>query len=301
MRWEAATRSPSTTFIVRFLPRARTLPGVSDVLNEDLPAGARELVDGISTASAGADQFTAEAPRWFGELVFGGVIVAQTLHAALQTVERPGLLHSLHGYFIRPVRGGEAVDVEVNRLRDGRAFSTRHAVMRQDDRTAFWMTCSFHAAEPGAEYQLAREADVPGPDELPQSPWAPGPFLVRDVGPAPPAADGTMASTRRVWFRCAEDLPDDPAVQIAIGAYLSDVTGNSFRPLTLDSWEGFADTSLDHALWFHRPFRADGWLYYDVQAVINTAGRSLIRGAMFRPDGRLCLSMTQELLIRPIP
>jgi acyl-CoA thioesterase-2 len=272
---------------------------VSDVFDGDVPALAQELVEGISMVPAGKDRFTGQAPLWFGDRVFGGVIVAQTLHAALQTVDGAVRPHSLHGYFIRGTRAGEPIDVMVDRLRDGRTFSTRHAVMRQGERLVFWMTCSFHADEPGVEYQLAMEAGVPDPDDLPQSPWAPGPFLVRDVGPAPPADDGTMTSTRRVWFRCAEDLPGDAPVHLALGAYLSDVTGNSFRPLSLDSWDGYTDASLDHALWFHRPFRVDEWLYYDLKAVINTGGRSLIRGAMYRPDGRLCLSMTQELLIRP--
>src|SRR5207237_8082596 len=101
-------------------------------------------------------------------------------------------------------------------------------------------------------------------------PLAPAPCLLRDSAPTPPAADGTMTSTRRVWFRSTDPLPDDPALQITVGAYLSDVTGNSFRPLTLDSWDGYTDASLDHALWFHRPFRADEWLYYDLQAAVNT-------------------------------
>jgi acyl-CoA thioesterase-2 len=273
---------------------------VSDVLDDDLPALARELVEGISMVPVGMDHFTGEAPLWFGDRVFGGVIVAQTLHAALQTVEAPLRPHSLHGYFIRGARAGEPVDVVVDRLHDGRTFSTRHAVMRQGERLVFWMTCSFHHDESGSEYQLAMEAGVPDPDDLPQSPWSPGPFLVRDVGPAPRADDGTMASTRRVWFRCADDLSDDPAVHLALGAYLSDVTGNSFRPLSLDSWDGYTDASLDHALWFHRPLRVDEWLYYDLQAVINTGERSLIRGSMYGPDGRLCMSMAQELLIRPL-
>jgi acyl-CoA thioesterase-2 len=273
---------------------------VADVLDDDLPALASDLVEGLSMVPAGEDHFTGEAPRWFGDRVFGGVIVAQTVHAALQTADGTARLHSLHGYFIRGPQPGEPVDVVVDRLRDGRAFSTRHAVMRQGERLVFWMTCSFHAEEAGDEYQLAMEAGVTGPDELQQSPWAPGPFLVRDVGPAPPGPDGTMASTRRVWFRCDGELPDDPAVHLTVGAYLSDVTGSSFRPLSLDSWGEHTDASLDHALWFHRPFRADEWLYYDLQAVINTGGRSLVRGAMYRPDGRLCMSMTQELLIRSL-
>jgi acyl-CoA thioesterase-2 len=273
---------------------------MADVVDNDPPALVRELVEGLSMMPTGTDRFTGEAPEWFGDRVFGGVIVAQTVHAVLQTVEGTTRPHSLHGYFIRGPKAGEPVEVVVDRLRDGRTFSTRHAVMRQGERLVFWMTCSFQADEPGDEYQLPMEAGVPGPDGLPQSPWAPGPFLARDVGPSPPGPDGTMASTRRVWFRCAEELPEDPAVHLTLGAYLSDVTGSSFRPLSLDSWGEHTDASLDHALWFHRPFRADEWLYYDLQAVINTGGRSLVRGSMYRPDGRLCLSMAQELLIRPL-
>jgi acyl-CoA thioesterase-2 len=94
-------------------------------------------------------------------------------------------------------------------------------------------------------------------------------------------------------------LPDDPVVVAAMAAYVSDLTGNSFRPLSLDTYEGYADASLDHAVWFLRPLRVDEWVFFDIHCALNHAGRSLIRGSLYDDSGRLCLSMAQELLIRP--
>ena len=165
---------------------------VADVVDDnDRPAVIGELLDGISVVPIGADRFRGPAPaRFFGDRVFGGVIVAQALRAAVQTVDAGIRPHSLHEYFMRAARPGHPVEITVDRLRDGRTFSTRHAVMRQGDRIVFWMTCSFHAEEPGEEYQFAMPDDLMAPEELSQSPFAPGPFLVRDIGATlrPPTA-----------------------------------------------------------------------------------------------------------------
>src|SRR5207247_7232844 len=104
----------------------------------------RDLAAVVSVKPAGDDRFTGEEPCWFGERIFGGVIVAQALNAALQTVDGGMRPHSLHGYFLRAARPGGGVELEVDRLRDGRSFSTRHVTMRQDDRLVFWATSSFH-------------------------------------------------------------------------------------------------------------------------------------------------------------
>jgi acyl-CoA thioesterase-2 len=196
---------------------------------------------------------------------------------------------------------GATVELEVERTRDGRSFTTRRVTSSVDGRDAFLLMCSFHVSEPGDEYQMAIPR-VPAPESVPPGD-VPIPFDVRELGSTPRRADGTFLATRRVWFRTRERLSgqaDTPDLHAAIVAYLSDMTGASFRPHSLGSWGAHTDASLDHALWFHRPCRADEWLLFDLQAVVNTAGRSTIRGVLYTQDGALCASMSQELLIREI-
>lgn len=251
------------------------------------------------TGDGPEDRFTVEAPDWFGERVFGGVVVAQGLVAAAQTVDAPMRVHSLHAYFLGALRPGP-VEIEVDRLRDGRSFTTRHARSRQDDRTALWCTVSFHPDEPGPEYQLAMP-EVPAPETLEAVADDEGPlFDIRPVGPTPRRPDGTYRSTRRYWVRTAGAMPEDPLAHLGVAAYLSDMTGASFRPHNLDEWGTHTDASIDHAVWFHRPLRTDEWVYVDLHALVNGNGRSTMRGEFYDRDGNLCLSMAQELLIRPL-
>jgi acyl-CoA thioesterase-2 len=161
------------------------------------------------------------------------------------------------------------------------------------------MNCSFHAPEPGDEYQLAAVPGVPRPVDI-EGFEAPFPFDIREVGHTEQRSDGTYLSTRRCWFRTREPLPDDPAVHACVLAYFSDMTGAAFRPLSLGIWGTHTDTSLDHALWFHRPWRADAWSLFDLHALVNAGGRSTIRATMHGEDGTLHLSMAQELLIREL-
>src|SRR5438067_5785179 len=269
-----------------------TLPAVTGMV--------QELVDGLRVQPVGADEFRVKAPNWFDDArVFGGVVVAHALNAAVQTVDdehvRP---HSLHGYFLRPVQAGAEVELSVRRLRDGRSGRTRHVTVVQDERTAMWAAVSFHSDEPGDDYQLPMPSDMPPPEELPESPWG-GPFEAREAEPVL-AEDGTYRSTRRVWVRLPGSLPDEAIVHATLAAYLSDMTGTSFRPLSLVEWGRHTDASLDHAVWLLRPFRLDQWLFFDLQAVFNGAGRSVVRGMLYTADGLLCLSMMQELLIREL-
>jgi acyl-CoA thioesterase II len=263
----------------------------------------QELLRFCSARPCGDDRFEAEGPDWHGGRVFGGIVLAQAVSAALQTVDPSRAVHSMHGYFLRPERPG-TVDVGVERVRDGRTFSTRAVTLYQDGRELFRATGSFHGGDEGDEYQLTMPPDVPSPDEIEpevrdvedDEPW----FDVRNVGPTPILDDGTYASTKRAWMRCTERLPDDPAVHATLGAHLSDMTWTSFRPLRMDEWGHSADASVDHAVWFHRPFRVDEWIYQDFQALINASGRATVRGCFYTQDGGLVLSMAQELLIRPL-
>lgn len=259
---------------------------------------ARELAEAVEVQPVGEGAFTGPSPDWFGPRVFGGFVLAQAVSAAVQTVGDDVVLHSVHTAFLRAVEAGPPVALHVDAWRDGRAFTTRHVVTVQAERVAARTTCSFHRPEEGDEYQLPMPDDVPGPEGQPITDHG-GPYEIVELGPTPPAPDGTYCSTRRAWMRIP-GVPDDPATHLAVGALLSDLTATSFRPLSLDVWDRHTDASLDHAAWFHRPFRVDEWLYFDLQAVVNTGNRALLRGSLYRRDGALCLSIAQELLIREL-
>ena len=257
-----------------------------------------DLLQVIRTTRVEGDRFAAVAPDWFGERVFGGCVVAQALDATMQTVCGRAA-HSLHASFLGALRPGP-VALRVERLRDGRTFTTRHVVSEQGGRAALSAVVSFHGDDAGDEYQVPAPTDVPEPDGLPVDEWAPPAFELREIGPTVRRSDGSYRSTRRAWMRAVATLPDDPATHLAMAAFLSDMTGTAFRPLSLGEWGVHADASIDHAVWFHRPFRVDEWLYADFHALVNTGGRSTVRGEFFDRAGRLCMSMAQELLIRPL-
>jgi acyl-CoA thioesterase-2 len=269
----------------------------------DDPAGrVAGFVADLAVRPAGDDRFTSVGPVWAGlERVFGGVVVAQALSAAAATVDPGQPAHSLHGHFLRPLPVGGQAELAVNRLRDGRSFSVRSMATRCGGDLVFTATCSFHRPEPGDEYQLAAP-EVDGPEaaadrQLEPGPW---PLVVRDLGPSTPEPDGTYRSTRRMWVRTAAGLPDDPMTHQVVAAFVSDMTGSSFRPRSLGVFGRHADASLDHALWFHRSLRMDRWVLYDLQALVSAGGRSTVRGVLFDQDGRLVASMAQELLVRQL-
>jgi acyl-CoA thioesterase II len=272
---------------------------MSDAVPEPSDFAVRDLIEHLRTERRSGGSFTAEAPDWFGDRVFGGMVVAQAAHAACQTVEPDWRPHSLHAYFLGAVRPG-GVEIDVNPIRDGRTFVTREVTLRQDGRTKLTTTVSFHQDEEGDEYQLPMSSGIPAPEALPIAEDAPPPFEVRWLGPTPQRDDGTYESTRRSWERTTEPLPDEWALHLAVAAFLSDMTGTSFRPYSLGEWGGHTDASIDHAVWFHRPFRCDEWLYADFHALVNAGGRSTVRGSFYDRGGRLCMSMAQELLIRPL-
>jgi acyl-CoA thioesterase-2 len=264
-----------------------------------------ELVDAVTAREAGTDSqgratFLTTSPKWWVHgRVFGGMVVAQALNAAMQTVPAGIEVHSLHGYFLRPTSPGSQTTHTVDKMRDGRSFSTRQVTSEVDGKETFRMTCSLHAPEEGDLYQLPISPDVPRPTDI-EGFEGPFPFDVRELGTTERREDGTFQSTRRCWFRTRELLPDDPAVHASLLAYFSDMTGASFRPHSLGVWGTHTDASLDHALWFHRPWRADVWNLFDIQALVNAGGRAAIRATMHGEDGTLHLSMAQELLIREL-
>lgn len=249
--------------------------------------------------------------------VFGGLVVAQALVAAARTVEGRAP-HSLHAYFVLPGDPSMPIVYEVERVRDGRSFTTRRCVAIQGGRPIFDLFASFQVEERGLDHQVPMP-DVPDPDTLPDQAGllamlgdkAP-PGLARwasfergiEIRPCDPARfDKSTPPEPRVqlWIRATQRLPDDPAVHRAVLAYLSDLTlidaALAAHGRTLFEPE-FAVASLDHALWFHRPCRADEWLLYSQDSPTTSGGRGLARGSIYDREGRLCASVAQEGLIR---
>ena len=264
-----------------------------------------DLIEAITarpheSGQRGLATFVTTSPEWWiGGRTFGGMVIAQALSAALQSVSVDLSVHSLHGYFMRPTPPGAQTLHVVEHLRDGRSFSSRAVTSSVEGKETFRMMCSFHVPEGGDEYQLAIAPDVPRPGEI-HGVEAPVPFDIRELGPSEQRGDGTYESTRRCWFRTREALPDDPAVHVGLLAYFSDMTGAAFRPLSLHAWGTHTDASLDHAVWFHRPARADVWNLFDLQTLVNAGARATVRATMHGADGTLHLSMAQELLIREL-
>ena len=238
--------------------------------------------------------FRGISPDDHRQRVFGGQVAGQALVAASRTVEPTLSVHSLHAYFLRP--GDPAVPIlyDVDRIRDGRSFVTRRVVAVQHGQAIFNLAASFHKHEPGLDHQFPMP-DVPAPDELPtwQDQWAPWRHLLGDFWARPRAIEVRYVDflppdrvhgappRQRVWFRADGVLPDDPVLHACVVTYASDLTlvdttlvahGSS----TFD--QGIMMASLDHAMWFHRPFRADEWLLYDQDSPSAGGARGLARG-----------------------
>jgi acyl-CoA thioesterase-2 len=240
------------------------------------------------------DGFVGQAPSWFGDYLFGGFVVAQAIVAVTRDAPDDRRLHSLHAYFLRPAMAAVETTYRVTTLRSGRAFATRHLEATQNGKPLLELSCSFTTdTDGGYVYDLPGHEPPPPLDESTVEP-GPGPWVASFLGPTPAAADGTRQSTHRMWFRVPHQLPDDPNLHAAMLGFASDWTGIGGRPLDLEG-DTQGMVSLDHAVWFHRPVRADDWLFYDVQSLVNAGGRGLLRGVMRDRDGRVVLSLAQEM------
>ncbi|MCA9659089.1 MAG: acyl-CoA thioesterase II [Myxococcales bacterium] len=250
--------------------------------------------------------------------VFGGQVLGQALSAAQQTVPEGRTVHSLHGYFLRPGDAGRPIIYDVDRIRDGKSFTTRRVVAIQNGKPIFSMGASFQIAEEGFSHQAAMP-DVPGPeglasetelarliaDKIPEPLRARAvgvkPIEVRQVAPINPLDPGVRAPERYVWYRSIDPLPDDPKIHRFLLAYASDF---HFMTTALFphgvSWlsPGMQTASLDHAMWFHRDFRLDDWLLYAVESPSASHARGLARGHFFNRKGELVASTVQEGLLR---
>lgn len=259
--------------------------------------------------------FRGRSPDIDQQRVFGGQVAGQALVAAARTVDDDRRVHSLHAYFLRPGDPKVPILYEVDRQRDGRSFTTRRVVAIQHGRPIFNMSASFHIHESGFEHQFDAPADVTPPDELDDfaTRWAPyaeqlgewytraRPIDTRYADWTPPDRAAALPPRHRVWVRAAGVLPDDPVLHACVVAYASDMTlldttllphGGTFMNAKVQM------ASLDHAMWFHRPFRADEWLLYDQDTPSASDGRGLARGFFFTPSGDLAVSVVQEGLIR---
>ncbi len=250
--------------------------------------------------------------------IFGGQVLAQALVAARHTIEEERPCHSMHGYFILPGDLTVPVVYFVDRLRDGRSFTTRRVTAIQRGRAIFNMSASFHAPEPGIEHQTGMP-DVPPPEELRSEldiirgmidriPPELRPVLTQDrpldfrpVEPEDPFEPRPRSPARHIWVRAIGPMDDDPLHHQAVLAYASDygLLGAALRPhgISFRQPDVMAAT-LDHSIWFHRPFRVDEWLLYSMESPTAYGARGFARGEFHTREGELVASVAQEGVIR---
>jgi acyl-CoA thioesterase II len=271
------------------------------------------LVDLLDLEPIEVNIFRGISPNEDRQRVFGGQVAAQSLMAAGRTVE-VGRPHSLHAYFLRPGDPTAPILYEVDRIRDGRSFTTRRVVAIQHGRAIFNLSASFHVDEPGLTHQF-RMPDVPPPESLDRletrlepyrdmlGDWfeRPHPIDQRHIGELPWHREGPGEPYQRLWIRADGSLPDDPLLHACVATYASDMSLFDVILAPHDiRWDDtdFMGASLDHCMWFHRPFRADEWLLYDTDSPVAAGGRGLARGFLFNRQGRLCVTLVQEGLAR---
>ncbi len=249
--------------------------------------------------------------------VFGGQVAGQALVAAGRTVPEDRPVHSLHAYFIRPGDPSVPLIYLVERVRDGRSFTTRRVSCVQRGKTIFTLSASFHLREPGFEHAEPMP-DVPGPDQIESTAerlrkihgaeveefLRDSPIEIRHVGPLTAEArrDPALRSRQNVvWLKADGKLPDDPLLHVCLMTYASDIT--LLDTVLIAQGLSWADgvvsgASLDHAMWFHRPFRADDWLLYVQDSPSASGALGLARGEVYTEQGELVVSVVQEGLLR---
>lgn len=262
------------------------------------------------------DIFRGQSMRTRWQRVFGGQVAGQALVAAGRTVEADRHVHSLHSYFIRPGDSAKPIVYEVDRVRDGRSFSTRRVIGKQDGQAIFSLSASFQLLQDGIDHHSPMP-EAPDPESLPSvhnrfgetseaiESWRRMPkpidlryvddptWVQRDKGPR----DGLT----RVWMRADGSLPDDPLVHVCVLTYASDMTlldSVLARHALAFGVDDVTMASLDHAMWFERPFRADEWLLYSTQSPSASGGRGLASGRFFTRAGTQVVSVVQEGMIR---
>jgi len=262
--------------------------------------------------------FRGMSPQVGWQRVFGGQVIGQALVAASRTVPEERMVHSLHAYFLRPGDPAVPIIYEVDRIRDGGSFATRRVVAIQHGRAIYSMSASFQKMEEGLEHQTAMP-DVPAPEDLPSEAELKEKFLahapeavrrywererpieLRPVDLTHYFSRKKLVPSQNVWVRASAPLPDDPRIHTCVLAYASDMTlldTSLFAHGTSVFDTGLQVASLDHAMWFHRPFRADEWLLYVEDSPSSSGGRGFTRGSLYTRSGELVASVAQEGLIR---
>ncbi len=281
---------------------------------------AEELLQLIRPQALEVNLFRGESRDIGTPRVFGGQVLAQALLAASETVEPDRLAHSLHAYFLRAGDPEAPIIYSVDRSRDGRSFSARRVVAIQHGRQIFTLAASFQVPQDGVDHQFDMP-DVPGPDDIQPGEamsaerleqvsrklrrWVNrfGPFEIRPVDLYDPFNPKPRAPRQRIWFRMAGDVGDDPAINRALLAYVSDfhLIGTATLPHGISLLKGnVLMASLDHAMWFHRECRLDDWMLYDCDSPNAGGSRGLARGMIYDRQGRLVASTAQEGMIRVV-
>src|SRR3569623_974494 len=286
-----------------------------------MPATLADLISILNLEPLGGDRFRGDSPKSGWQRVFGGQVVGQSLVAACRTVEGR-LPHSLHAYFILPGDPAVPIDYEVARLHDGGSFSTRRIIASQKGAEIFSMIASFHVHEDSIFEHQAKMPPVPMPDDvrtldlhkvLDEKQQNDMPNFIRRFFEAEMPFDLRPTNLKRyvgekiddghvsIWPKASKPLPDDPAVHMCALAYASDFSllDASLAEHGRTVFEnGISGASLDHAMWFHRPFRADDWLLYTQDSPSASAARAYCRGSVYDRQGRLVASIVQEGLMR---
>jgi acyl-CoA thioesterase-2 len=273
-----------------------------------MPESLEDLVELLDLETIDADLYRGRQPQTSAQRVFGGQVLGQALVAASDTVDPERVVHSLHGYFLRPGDTAVPIEYHVERIKDGKAFSSRRVVASQHEKTIFYMSTSYQRPEPGLDHSDPMPTELVPPEDAPTLAsvfeQASG-RKAEDWNKEWAALDVRLAglSGRQFWIRAAGKLPDEPALHACVLAYASDLTllGASLLPHGIIIGDRrIQPASLDHALWFHRPFRADEWLLYDQASPSASGARGFATGRLFSQDGRLIASVAHEGLIRPI-
>ncbi len=277
-----------------------------------------ELIELLSLERLEDNLFRGQSRDIGTKYVFGGQVLGQALSAAQATMTTPRAAHSLHAYFLRAGDIDHPIVYHVDRTRDGGTFSVRRVTAIQHGQVIFFCAASFQQQEAGAEHQLSMP-EVPSPEDIDPAPaispdalaklptkvrrWLDrmGPFEFRHIYPRDELNPPKRPPFQQVWFRLAEKVGDAPELHRALLAYASDfhLLGTATFPHGISYYQPDVQmASLDHALWFHRPFRADDWLLYSIDSPSAQGSRGLARGLIFDRAGHLVASTTQEGLIR---
>jgi acyl-CoA thioesterase-2 len=247
--------------------------------------------------------------------IYGGQVLAQSIVAAARTLADVRTVHSMHGYFLRPGDSAKGLTFSVDRIHDGRSFSTRRTQAFQEGVPIFSMIASFQDEDPGIEHQTSMPEGLPGPESLPdvesfvgglhpvsQRLFTDRPVDLRHIpSPIYLTVDGAHQPHQAVWIRIRRELPDDPWIHRAALAYLSDLTiQESILRAHGVAWStpGLKVASLDHAMWWHRFGRVDEWMLYAQESPSARGGRGLATGRIYARDGALLASVAQEVMVR---